>query len=135
MNRRVGFPFVVPSLIAAPGRCLRAGRRSRIEVSSADVEHGAGRERGPSTGSAVPSAGASDVPATPTPASSTTVRVYFYLGGEPGSDGLVPVERSVAADDPVSGRDGRPARRTDQRASPATGRSRRPSPTAAACSD
>ncbi len=33
----------------------------------------------------------------------TLVRVYFYLGGEPGSDGLVPVERSVSADGAIAG--------------------------------
>ena len=31
------------------------------------------------------------------------MRVYFYLGGEPGSEGLVPVERTVAGVDPVAG--------------------------------
>lgn len=42
-------------------------------------------------------------PVPTTPAPSTTVRVYFYLGGEPGSDGLVPVERSVKDADPIAG--------------------------------
>ncbi|MGZ8437762.1 MAG: GerMN domain-containing protein [Candidatus Limnocylindrales bacterium] len=103
MNRRVWFPFVVPWLIAAMvAACEPAGdleSRSPAPTSSTVPAESAG----PSSESAAPSAGASVVPATPTPTSSTTVRVYFYLGGEPGSDGLVPVERSVAADDPVSG--------------------------------
>lgn len=37
---------------------------------------------------------------TATP-STTTVRAYFYLGGEPGTAGLVPVLREVGAGDPI----------------------------------
>ena len=55
-----------------------------------------------------PAGGPATTPPTPasapTPAptrSTTTVRVYFYLGGEPGSAGLVPVPREVADEDPI----------------------------------
>lgn len=103
MRRCVWFPFVVPLLIAAlVGACEPsgdAGSRPPVPTSSTVPAE----SQAPSAGSAAPSAEASTVPATPTPVPSTTVRVYFYLGGEPGSDGLVPVERSVAAGDPVTG--------------------------------
>lgn len=41
--------------------------------------------------------------AGPAPTRSTTVRAYFYLGGEPGTAGLVPVPREVGDGDPIEG--------------------------------
>ncbi len=52
---------------------------------------------GPSESTAPPSSGPSNSP-TPTPAEGTTiVRAYFYFESIPGSSGLVPVLREVAA--------------------------------------
>lgn len=102
MDRRVWFRFVVPLLIAAlAGACEPsgyAGSRPPAPTSSTVPAESAAPN-----GSAAPSADASTVPATPIPTPSTTVRVYFYLGGQPGSDGLVPVERSVVGGDTVTG--------------------------------
>jgi hypothetical protein len=60
---------------------------------------------GPATtasATAVPATTAPTPAPTPsTPRSTTTVRVYFYLGGEPGSAGVVPVARDVAGGDPI----------------------------------
>ena len=48
------------------------------------------------TPGATPSTRPSAAPtATPTPSGTTIVRAYFVLGGEPGSEGLVPVLREV----------------------------------------
>jgi germination protein M len=56
------------------------------------------------TSSSVPPATATAPRSTPTPRpSTTTVRAYFYLGGEPGTAGLVPVLREVADGDPIPG--------------------------------
>lgn len=103
MDRRVWIRFVVLLLIAAlAGACEPsgdAGSRPPAPTSSTVP----GESAAPIAGSATPSADVSLVPATPTPTPAITVKVYFYLGGEPGSDGLVPLERNVAADDPVTG--------------------------------
>jgi hypothetical protein len=51
-----------------------------------------------------PAAGPASAEPTPMPTparSTTTVRAYFYLGGEPGTAGLVPVPREVAGGDPI----------------------------------
>ena len=101
MNRRVWSGLVVPLLIAAlVGACQQSGNlESRAPIPTSSTAPAA--SAGPSGEGPAPSAQASAAPAAPAP--STTVRVYFYLGGEPGSDGLVPVERTVAGADPVAG--------------------------------
>jgi hypothetical protein len=99
MSRSIWFPFVVSVVVVVlVGACapsVELESRSPAPTSSTVPAE-----------SAVPSATAvpSDEPSgISTPVLAATVRVYFYLGGEPGSDGLVPVERSVGSDDPVSG--------------------------------
>lgn len=52
----------------------------------------------PTSAPAIPSPSA----ATPSAYTTTLVRVYFYLGGEPGSAGLVPVLREVEPHDVLS---------------------------------
>lgn len=90
MNGRVAGLLVVPSILAvlAGGCSPGADLETRVPVPTSSL-------------AAAPSAAPPAVSAAPS-ASSTTVRVYFYLGGEPGSEGLVPVERHVAADHPMS---------------------------------
>jgi spore germination protein GerM len=93
MNRRISSSLIVPLVVAAlAGACspsADAGTRPPAPTSSTvPVE------------TAAPSAESSPAP---TPEPSTTVRVYFYLGGEPGSEGLVPVDRNVDAQAPASG--------------------------------
>jgi germination protein M len=102
MHRRFGsIPLTLLVLVVLVGACGPAGDlETRLVPTSSSV---------PAETSAVPSAvistpapsGASST--SPAPASSTTTRVYFYLGGEPGSDGLVPIERNVSDDNPIAG--------------------------------
>lgn len=98
MYRRVWVSLVVPFVIAAlVGACEpSADQESRPPAPTSSTVPA---ESGASSGE--PSAPPTS-PST-TPASSRFARVYFYLGGEPGSDGLVPIERDVPADDPVAG--------------------------------
>ena len=60
-----------------------------VEQGSPDVTAGPSTGPGPS-GDPTPSASAN-----PSGGETTVVRSYFYLGGEPGSAGLVPVLREV----------------------------------------
>ena len=100
MNQRVGFSLIVPlAVVALVGACAPSSDlESRPPAATSSTVPAASASL-----SAPPSNSPSIAPATPSPAPSTTVRAYFYLGGEPGSDGLVPVERSVTSEDPVSG--------------------------------
>jgi len=97
MNGRLrSLPFVLLVLGVLVGACAPAGdleSRSPAPTSSSV----------PAETATPPSAEPTGAPTSPTLAPSTAVRVYFYLGGEPGSDGLVPVERSVSGDDPIEG--------------------------------
>lgn len=85
MHRRFGsIPLTLLVLVVLVGACGPAGDlETRLVPTSSSV---------PAETSAVPSA-----------VTSTTTRVYFYLGGEPGSDGLVPIERNVSDDNPIAG--------------------------------
>ena len=42
-----------------------------------------------------PASTAPSMPAVPEPAGTTIVRAYFFFGGEPGTEGLVPVLREM----------------------------------------
>ena len=63
-------------------------------VSSPDATPGGGSPAPSPTGPSS-SPNPSNPPGTPAPAEKMIVRAYFYLDGEPGSMGLVPVLRSV----------------------------------------
>jgi germination protein M len=100
MNRRVSWssslvvPLVVVAVVAACAPSVEIESSPPAPTSSTVPAESAA----PST-SAATSPSAQPTASTPT----TTVRVYFYLGGEPGSDGLVPLERIVEGADPMSG--------------------------------
>jgi hypothetical protein len=78
--------IVVVSLVAALGACSPGPTPSTRPTSAV----------------ASPSPAGASPTTAPSPDTSTLVRVYFYLGGEPGSDGLVPVLRDVGPGDVVS---------------------------------
>jgi len=101
MNQRLR-SFLLPCLVLATlvGACAPTGDLQSGPVPTSSAAPAETATPSAATPSEATPAGASTLP---TPAPSTTLRVYFYLGGEPGSDGLVPVERSVGGDDPVPG--------------------------------
>jgi germination protein M len=93
MNGRV-LASVVPMVLLLVGGCGSVtGPESRPPAATASAAP---------ADSAAPSRAVDD-PAASFAAPPSTVRAYFYLGGEPGSDGLVPVEREVPGDDPRAG--------------------------------
>ncbi len=93
MNGRVLASIVPIILLLVSGCGAVSGPESRPPAVTANAAPA--ESAGPSTGV--------DDPAASFVAPPSTVRAYFYLGGAPGSDGLVPVERAVPSDDPRAG--------------------------------
>jgi germination protein M len=99
MNRRLAAPLLVPLILAAlVGACAPAAETGSGPIPTSSVVPAETAAPSAATSTAEPSASI-----RPSPSPSTTVRVYFYLGGAPGSDGLVPIERSVSGEDPIAG--------------------------------
>jgi len=69
---------------------------SRAPTPAPSVDQGEPDLTAAPSATVLPSAGPSGSPAaSPAPAATTIVRTYFYLGGELGSEGLVPLLREV----------------------------------------
>jgi hypothetical protein len=91
---------VVLALVGTVAACSPSGGLggvpSRAPTPAPSVEQGSPDvTAGPS---ATPASSAGPTPsasANPSGGETTVIRAYFYLGGEPGSDGLVPVLREV----------------------------------------